>query len=1098
MALSLDDRIRDTTSTAGLGPFTLNDSPPQGYQGFEEVGDGNTTYYAVTDGFHWEVGLGTYSALNNRLTRDVIYSSSNGDALVNFPAGAKAIFVTLPAKRVLTKDDPFRVADGDYGDVVVSGGGMVWTLKPEVVDDMLAGALVEGTNITIVHDDLTNTYTFSAAGAGLDDAPVDGAAYGRKDAAWAVIDASTLAGGQALTKTDDTNVTLTLGGSPAAALLASTSLTMGWTGTLAVPRGGTGAATLTGYVKGNGVNPFTAATVIPVTDVIGDKAQFNGALTDGDFIFLGDPITNLTGTKTQFNTALSDGDFLYVGDTIPASGITGGQALTRTNDTNVTLTLGGSPTAALLASTSLTMGWTGTLSVPRGGTGAATLTGYLKGNGTSAFTASATIPVADVAGAVGEAPNDGKEYARKNLAWAQVTGFPEAPTDGQTYGRKGSTASWEPITGGGGSFQRKEITATAGQTAFNFDANYAVGSVSVYVNGVRQAEADFTATGGTLVTLSTGVAAGDIVLLESALVAGVSFIPEAPNDGQQYARQSLGWSVVTGGGGGGLPPSTMAQFDTALTDGNFAFQAQDATLDDLTVTGAAVLDNTLTTTHTSSFGTGATASGQTKTLNIGTGGVAGSTTQINYGGAGAIGTTHAFNGTFTQAGGQFTVTTGNNPVSIGSTQSVCNFGSTQTTGAINMGGTTATGAINIGRSTVNQTLDLGMGATASGSTKTINIGANGVSGSTTTISYGSAVAGATTTHTFRGNVGVATAAPASRLHVDDGFFTVGRYGSSSALVLRTAAGTAAAPTAITVASPISYMGFRGYDGTNYQDVASISALSTGAVTSTSAPGYLSFATTPSGAVVSVERARIQSDGNSIFLGQLTATERLLVAGSPTNPFSGVSVQSKYASASQNGTNYVDFLNEGTWPVASILSGVYTDGSSDMVFSVTGAGARTSDRRSQCLSINIFSVFPTRNNAITLGGGSNLWSIVYSATGTINTSDAREKDWRGGLSPAELAAAKDLAKEIGVYRWLSAIEEKGDDARLHVGILAQTVQTVMERHGLDAHRYGFFCWDQWEADENKPAGDRFGVRYDELAMFVAAAQEQRLAALEALL
>ena len=44
-------------------------------------------------------------------------------------------------------------------------------------------------------------------------------------------------------------------------------------------------------------------------------------------------------------------------------------ALTRTNDTNVTLTLGGTPGTALAQPVSLTLGWTGTLSTARGGTG---------------------------------------------------------------------------------------------------------------------------------------------------------------------------------------------------------------------------------------------------------------------------------------------------------------------------------------------------------------------------------------------------------------------------------------------------------------------------------------------------------------------------------------------------------------------------------------------------------------------------------------------------------------------------------------------------------------------------------------------------------
>jgi len=52
--------------------------------------------------------------------------------------------------------------------------------------------------------------------------------------------------GSALTKTDDTNVTLTLGGTPATALLQAVSITVGWAGTLAVGRGGTGSGTAAG------------------------------------------------------------------------------------------------------------------------------------------------------------------------------------------------------------------------------------------------------------------------------------------------------------------------------------------------------------------------------------------------------------------------------------------------------------------------------------------------------------------------------------------------------------------------------------------------------------------------------------------------------------------------------------------------------------------------------------------------------------------------------------------------------------------------------------------------------------------------------------
>jgi hypothetical protein len=63
---------------------------------------------------------------------------------------------------------------------------------------------------------------------------------------------------EALTKTDDTNITLTLGGTPATALAKPVSMTLGWTGQLAVSRGGTGASSLTGVLIGNGTSPMIA------------------------------------------------------------------------------------------------------------------------------------------------------------------------------------------------------------------------------------------------------------------------------------------------------------------------------------------------------------------------------------------------------------------------------------------------------------------------------------------------------------------------------------------------------------------------------------------------------------------------------------------------------------------------------------------------------------------------------------------------------------------------------------------------------------------------------------------------------------------------
>ena len=88
----------------------------------------------------------------------------------------------------------------------------------------------------------------------------------------------------------------------------------------------------------------------------------------------------------------------------------------------------------------------------------------------------------------------------------------------------------------------------------------------------------------------------------------------------------------------------------------------------------------------------------------------------------------------------------------GATSSTTTLGTAATTGTTAIGGTSQTGTITVGQSTVSQTTNIQAGATASGSTKTMNIGTAGVSGSTTAINIGSAVSGATSTTTLNGLV----------------------------------------------------------------------------------------------------------------------------------------------------------------------------------------------------------------------------------------------------------------------------------------------------------------------------------------------------------
>jgi hypothetical protein len=103
MALVLKDRVKETTTTTGTGTYTLAGAVT-GFQSFSVIGNTNTTYYAITDGTNWEVGIGTYTASGTTLSRDTILESSNSNNAVNWGAGSKDIFCTYPAERSMYVD----------------------------------------------------------------------------------------------------------------------------------------------------------------------------------------------------------------------------------------------------------------------------------------------------------------------------------------------------------------------------------------------------------------------------------------------------------------------------------------------------------------------------------------------------------------------------------------------------------------------------------------------------------------------------------------------------------------------------------------------------------------------------------------------------------------------------------------------------------------------------------------------------------------------------------------------------------------------------------------------------------------------------------
>ena len=94
------------------------------------------------------------------------------------------------------------------------------------------------------------------------------------------------------------------------------------------------------------------------------------------------------------------------------------------------------------------------------------------------------------------------------------------------------------------------------------------------------------------------------------------------------------------------------------------------------------------------------------------------------------------------------------------------------------------------------------------------------------------------------------------------------------------------------------------------------------------------------------------------------------------------------------------------------------------------------------------------------------------------------EWASHLEDKEVKVAKKVKGLIRKYRFNDAVEKKGDEARIHVGVMAQDLKEAFESEGLVAEKYSMFCSDTWE--EDGVSKTRLGVRYGELFAFIIAA------------
>ncbi len=166
MAFIVADRVNETSTTTGTGTLTLAGAVT-GFQTFDSVlATNDTTYYAITleSAGEWEVGLGTFTA-PDQLARTTVLESSNSGSAVNFSAGAKSVFVTLPAsKAVLSGAAALSLESTDAG----AAAGPIITLyrnsASPAASDILGQVLFTG------EDSAGNTQTYASVQATITDA----------------------------------------------------------------------------------------------------------------------------------------------------------------------------------------------------------------------------------------------------------------------------------------------------------------------------------------------------------------------------------------------------------------------------------------------------------------------------------------------------------------------------------------------------------------------------------------------------------------------------------------------------------------------------------------------------------------------------------------------------------------------------------------------------------------------------------------------------------------------------------------------------------------------------------------------------------------
>jgi hypothetical protein len=302
--------------------------------------------------------------------------------------------------------------------------------------------------------------------------------------------------------------------------------------------------------------------------------------------------------------------------------------------------------------------------------------------------------------------------------------------------------------------------------------------------------------------------------------------------------------------------------------------------------------------------------------------------------------------------------------------------------------------------------------------------------------------------------------------------------------------------------------FAGADGDDLvSEAVAIECLVDGAPGANQMPGRIEFSTNPGTTSAVVQTRMTIKAGGNVGIGTASPAAILTTKAGSFDPtdnevFDGVGLflESTVGEGLGNYGSAIAWNRVGQsirfkCAIAPVQEGATDVDIQGLAFFTANGTASSSDPVERVRVTAAGTFRPSTDDTQLLGSGSFRWAEVYAGNATINTSDANLKQDIENLDAAELTVATAIKGLIKKYRFTKAVEEKGDDARIHVGVIAQEVEQAFLDAGLDANRYALFCRDTWyEVDGNEVTADtpgavektRLGIRYAELLAFVIAA------------